>query len=1378
MQFLIQQSGANFLAPSLLKGNGQTAEGDGSFNTLFAAIAEKAGLTDTAGVEITNLNDTSMGISMDAPSADMAVPADSDLRINEIPAAMGSTPITTSDSEAPLSEDESVDASIVIAVEDGEEIVVPVRISLRQVETAEGSDSGEKSLQLIVQPLDDTADQKTVEKAAVFLAFMLGRSAKVSDIDAVEIVVSEPVAETDVNGIATEELSGAETATIQSAPAQMANPTVSVDATVEAVSAKTVGVSQTSGDTTSGTTTAQTQLPESDTAQSNTAQTGHESFRQPAGAETTQESASVTPRETADTSLLSASKIVGEDSNSLTANETLTAALKDRTVSEKTASSDTVQENAIDAVTSDKQAHRNDVEPSAKSFDIGSADEILSTALSAESSESENTSIRLRIEIPQEAVAEKAATGTEEAADVQGGKLIDLIQALNGDKGDVEIVVTTADTAENDVTTGQGAMLSAKAVAVENAGDKPAKASETDVAESVTAKEKTTETTPVAETLKDTAAPSSDNGKTVSETTETQTAVTFGSNHERSHETSQAIDQTKPEIRIAEKDIARHDQKPVSTENNTASETSVKPDETTAAKSESVTGEDAARISVRENIETAKTSVGTKQADMTASELAVPETSDTENESAFTKVVTDRNTVSYVESETLVTQPETAGQKSEIGADEAAGLKREISAAETRKVQTVNKQERIQPAPESDSRNISAASDEQAAVSSDSTENSSIADTSQRLKTVLSDTKISDTGQTVQTTDEPDADDRNVSVSKAVPVSRVRSEFAKKAAVVSAEKAVETSNGAAEKQLSEPVNETQSATVENTLSKTDLRPEGKVIQSDLQAAEADVNSPNTDRSGTTRTSVSDGIVSEPVTMSSLKTAENQAVSDASEMADTSTQSYKGADVAVTTKASAQPGVAEKSSQATEDAAPFAENTKPENGSNGNVKERIFVNSLQRESMVRANIRNAETSSTETRESIPASTQNTVSSAGEMETVQAPVSTVPNTSDHVKADTVSGQGLETTNASAAKAVATDTEISVPESSTAQETNDSSAYSTTVKTGVSANTTRPEIMRSEFAEAESANPEVQVDTPVSKTTVTTEQAVSAEMNSDSAMTVHTEETAQTAGITAAANNRTLSSEGKKKASPAEKAGEEAPVQSARTQTQVTAAQNSDFGAMNGESFGSSDNGESLNWQTDGADSMSGDITADNDTAAATTVQNDFSRIIRTASSGTEKAQSSAMSAEYEERVFSSVVSQAKFMIGRGSSNAVITLDPPSLGKVRLELVTEQSKVTGRITVESKEVKEVIENRMSELSDSLSKSGLKVESFDVQVGHNSGTDSWARREDTERMMSQIRQDLRNGQSVSDNNNAGESAVLSRARMIAHEGAIDLTV
>lgn len=73
--------------------------------------------------------------------------------------------------------------------------------------------------------------------------------------------------------------------------------------------------------------------------------------------------------------------------------------------------------------------------------------------------------------------------------------------------------------------------------------------------------------------------------------------------------------------------------------------------------------------------------------------------------------------------------------------------------------------------------------------------------------------------------------------------------------------------------------------------------------------------------------------------------------------------------------------------------------------------------------------------------------------------------------------------------------------------------------------------------------------------------------------------------------------------------------------------------------------------------------------------------------------------------------------------GSENEVhIKLDPPSLGKVRMNIITSGDTVRTMLVVENHAVKQVIENNFNQLRDSMSEQGLKVDSFTVTVGGES--------------------------------------------------------
>lgn len=155
----------------------------------------------------------------------------------------------------------------------------------------------------------------------------------------------------------------------------------------------------------------------------------------------------------------------------------------------------------------------------------------------------------------------------------------------------------------------------------------------------------------------------------------------------------------------------------------------------------------------------------------------------------------------------------------------------------------------------------------------------------------------------------------------------------------------------------------------------------------------------------------------------------------------------------------------------------------------------------------------------------------------------------------------------------------------------------------------------------------------------------------------------------------------------------------------------------------------------------------------------------------------AQSSGNYDDISNRTVDTIVRNAVLMSKNGQSSAVIRLEPPSLGKVKLEIVTERSKVTGKITVETQEAKQIIENRMSELRQNLSQNGLTVESFDVQVGHNGSGDALAQRETFEQLRMISNMSRSSGLKVTNTETVAGTAG-TPVRNIRHNGALDVWI
>ncbi len=75
-------------------------------------------------------------------------------------------------------------------------------------------------------------------------------------------------------------------------------------------------------------------------------------------------------------------------------------------------------------------------------------------------------------------------------------------------------------------------------------------------------------------------------------------------------------------------------------------------------------------------------------------------------------------------------------------------------------------------------------------------------------------------------------------------------------------------------------------------------------------------------------------------------------------------------------------------------------------------------------------------------------------------------------------------------------------------------------------------------------------------------------------------------------------------------------------------------------------------------------------------------------------------------------------------RGSGNhreVHIKLDPPSLGTLRMNVSTSGESIRATIVAENQVVKSIIENNLSQLKDSFTQQGVKVDSFSVLVGGN---------------------------------------------------------
>ena len=93
-----------------------------------------------------------------------------------------------------------------------------------------------------------------------------------------------------------------------------------------------------------------------------------------------------------------------------------------------------------------------------------------------------------------------------------------------------------------------------------------------------------------------------------------------------------------------------------------------------------------------------------------------------------------------------------------------------------------------------------------------------------------------------------------------------------------------------------------------------------------------------------------------------------------------------------------------------------------------------------------------------------------------------------------------------------------------------------------------------------------------------------------------------------------------------------------------------------------------------------------------------------------------------APIESRVIDQIINRLSIRSNGSQSEVKIQLDPPSLGRVRMNIITSGDGVRTVIIAENQAVKQVIESNLSQLRDSMLSQGLKLDGFSVFVGGDS--------------------------------------------------------
>ncbi len=100
--------------------------------------------------------------------------------------------------------------------------------------------------------------------------------------------------------------------------------------------------------------------------------------------------------------------------------------------------------------------------------------------------------------------------------------------------------------------------------------------------------------------------------------------------------------------------------------------------------------------------------------------------------------------------------------------------------------------------------------------------------------------------------------------------------------------------------------------------------------------------------------------------------------------------------------------------------------------------------------------------------------------------------------------------------------------------------------------------------------------------------------------------------------------------------------------------------------------------------------------------------------------------------EEKIFNRVLDRISDKIGvsfrSGLNKATINLDPPSLGRLKIEITVDDNSVRTTIVADHSAVKDVIENGLNDLKNALLQQGLKIDNLTVLLGGGSaGKERW---------------------------------------------------
>ena len=105
------------------------------------------------------------------------------------------------------------------------------------------------------------------------------------------------------------------------------------------------------------------------------------------------------------------------------------------------------------------------------------------------------------------------------------------------------------------------------------------------------------------------------------------------------------------------------------------------------------------------------------------------------------------------------------------------------------------------------------------------------------------------------------------------------------------------------------------------------------------------------------------------------------------------------------------------------------------------------------------------------------------------------------------------------------------------------------------------------------------------------------------------------------------------------------------------------------------------------------------------------------------GIQNAPANQLGQNYSPKdIFNQIAKNIKFSATEGKKELWVHIEPPELGKVKVNLILENGKVHAKFGVENKNVKEILEQFKGDIIKQLEQGGLRVDSVDIDL--NSGS------------------------------------------------------